>query len=141
MNKPSTGVTLIDTLIVVAVLVMVATIAVPGYLQSTQRATFSEPPHATTPARTNPAGDRAAPRNLPATSADVGVSATTDPSRFVSNVECNTANGRVEVTAHAGLIDAWETSALRLAPRLNADNGEHDASSDGNPDDPLNNRG
>ena len=102
--KNSYGFTLIELMIVVAIVAILAAVALPAYLQYTKRAHFSEVIAATGPAKTaievcvHTAADNATAQNCSV----IGNSAITSLSEYVTSVAVST-EGEIKATGNAAL--------------------------------------
>ena len=102
--KNSYGFTLIELMIVVAIVAILAAVALPAYLQYTKRAHFSEVIAATGPAKTaievcvHTAADNATAQNCSV----IGNSAITSLSEYVTSVAVST-EGEIKAIGNAAL--------------------------------------
>ena len=117
MKRVQQGFTLIELMIVVAIIGILAAVALPAYQDYTKRAKMSEVILAASSCRT---GITEAYQALTATTAPAagawGCESTTPTSTYVSAVG-TTANGRVEITIGAGIDTAATGKKVVLEPR------------------------
>lgn len=118
MRRVNTGFTLIEFMIVIAVVGMLAVIAVPAYLQYTRRAAVGELLLATAPLETD-AGEYVSTRG---TLPDPNL-ATIAPGPFVARAEWKASTGRIEVIPSTEVIGDGPAFVLWLEPRFMSDGG------------------
>lgn len=116
MKKSNQGFTLIELMIVVAIIGILAAIAIPAYQDYTVRAKVSEAVNAATAAKTSVAEFIISQGGaLPASAAEAGFSTNLD-SKYVNSVTWTGNNIRVTVKDTVGGGVAANAAAIELSP-------------------------
>lgn len=124
MRKQEQGFTLIELMIVVAIIAILAAIAIPLYLNYTNRAKLSEAINMMSPAKTAVAAYYSANGNMPSNNASAGLSAATSyTGKAVASVAVS-AGGLITATTTSGANSNLPTTAqgktILLSPVTNA---------------------
>jgi type IV pilus assembly protein PilA len=118
-RSPQSGFTLIELMIVVAIIGILAAIALPAYQDYTKRAKLSEAILAASACRTSITEVYQSASSLPAAGSWGCEVASGSGSRYVSKVDTG-ANGEVTVTVQGFNDSAIDTKVITLIPRNSA---------------------
>ena len=111
------GFTLIELMIVVAIIGILAAVALPAYQDYTVRAKMSEPMIAASACKNSVSEFLQANQAFPVDSDQAGCSSAASNSKFVGEILVDPANfGRVDVTIQGTGIAALDTKLLQLQP-------------------------
>ena len=112
MKKMQKGFTLIELMIVVAIIGILAAIAIPAYQDYTTRAKVTEAVNAMAPAKTSVSEYYISNGSMPAGAAQAGFNTTIQSKyvRFVTYARTNSSSGRLTVTI-TGTVGGGTTAA------------------------------